>query len=182
MWITSKMRPLILIAALLLVSLPIGARGDGIVSTGLPAGQIPGTATNDNASAGNVGEVIQSTVATGSAVSLTTATPANVTSVSLTAGDWDCRATIARNVGATTSFTKLNGSIGTTTASLVADGTEASKYFSIAANVMAAGTDTKIGPARFSLAATTTIFLVAQDTFTVSTDAAYGQLTCRRAR
>lgn len=128
------------------------------------------------------GDYVAATLASGSAVSVTTATPINVTSQSLSQGDWECRASIARVVGASTSFTKLSGSLGTTTGALVADGTDASSYFATAANVMAAGTNTKIGPARFSLAATSTIFLVVQDTFSVSTDTAFGQIECRRVR
>src|ERR1700744_413847 len=51
------------------------------------AGQIRGTATNDNASAGNVGEYVVSNNTT--AQSLASGTPLNVTSISLTPGDWD---------------------------------------------------------------------------------------------
>jgi hypothetical protein len=146
-------------------------------------GQSPATRTNDNATAGNVGEVISATVLTGAAVSLTTNTPANITSVSLTAGDWDCRATISRNLGGATSVTTLSGAINATTATIGTQGTDAVTFLTTAANVMGAtGTDTKIGPTRISLAATTSEFLNVNDVFTVSTDAAYGTLTCRRAR
>lgn len=161
----------------------VNARADGIVTAGVPAGQLPGTTTNDNAAAGNVGEVISSTVLAGSAVSLTTATPANITSVALTAGDWDCRAIVSRTLGATTSVTILQSAINPTTATIGTQGTTLVSTVSTAANVMGVlGQDTDIGPARVSLAAPTTQFLNVKDTFTVSTDAAYGQLTCRRAR
>src|SRR5690349_16625741 len=50
---------------------------------------LAGTATNDDAAAGKIGEYIESEVLSGSAVSLTTNTAANITSISLTAGDWD---------------------------------------------------------------------------------------------
>jgi hypothetical protein len=53
------------------------------------AGQLPGTATNDSAAAGDVGEYVSSVIATGSATSFTTATAKNITSISPTAGDWD---------------------------------------------------------------------------------------------
>jgi hypothetical protein len=168
---------------LLLLALAAPAHADGIsVGGAIPVGQVPATGTNDNACATCVGAIVQSTLASGSAVTVTSGTPINVTSVALTGGDWDCRGTIARNVGATTSFTKLNGSLGTTTGALAAEGTEASTYTSTAANVVATSIDTKIGPTRFSLSGGSTVFLVVGDTFTVSTDAAYGQLTCRRAR
>jgi hypothetical protein len=160
-----------------------GARADGIANSGsVTAGQVPGTATNDNASAGNVGEIITATVAQGSAVTLTTATPANITSVSLTAGDWDCNAVAGRTFGATTSITILKSSLNTTSATdgSIALGTLV--QFSTPAAVPVTDTTQQIGAARFSLNATTSVFLVADDTFTVSTDKGYGFLRCRRAR
>lgn len=170
-----------LVAVLGLVLSAVGAQADGIDSLGIPAGQLPGTQTNDNANAGNVGELISSSVVVGSAVSLTTTTPANITSVSLTAGDWDCYANAVRHLGATTSITLLKTTIGTTTA---ADGTLGTTMtqFATAANVNANDHSEVIGPVRESLSATTTVFLVADDTFTVSTNAGYGQLRCRRVR
>lgn len=169
------------IAVIAALVLSASAKADGIVATGIPAGQIPGTQTNDNANAGNVGELISSSIVVGSAVSLTTATPANITSVSLTAGDWDCYANAVRHLGATTSITLLKTTIGTTTA---ADGTLGTTMtqFATAANVNANDHSEVIGPVRESLSATTTVFLVADDTFTVSTNAGYGQLRCRRVR
>jgi hypothetical protein len=58
----------------------------------LPAGQLPGPATNDNVSAGNVGEFVAGQLLRASATSLTTETPKTITSISLTAGDWDVSA------------------------------------------------------------------------------------------
>lgn len=52
-------------------------------------GGIAGTTTNDDATAGYVGEIISSTILSGSAVSFVTNTAKDVTSISLTAGDWD---------------------------------------------------------------------------------------------
>ena len=48
-----------------------------------------GTTTNNNAAAGSVGELISSVISSGSAVSFTNNTNKDVTSISLTAGDWD---------------------------------------------------------------------------------------------
>ena len=159
------------------------ARGDGIVNSGgVVPGQVPGTSTNDNANAGNIGEYVSSSIASGSAVTLTTATPANITSVSLTAGDWDCAASAVRTFGATTSVTILKSSISTTTA---ADGSLATGTMvqrSTPAQVPVTDYAHVIPPTRLSLSATTTVFLVADDTFTVSTDKGYGLLRCRRVR
>lgn len=114
---------------------------------------------------------------------LASTTAANITGIALTAGDWDCRATISHNLGASTSVTKLTASISPTSATMANQGINTSDFLSTAANVMGVlGTDLKIGPARFSLASTTNEYLVATDTFSVSTDVAYGVLSCRRAR
>jgi hypothetical protein len=156
---------------------------DGIATSGIIVpGQVPGTATNDNAASGFVGEFISSSIVSGSAVTLTTATPANITSVSLTAGDWECSAGATRTFGATTSVTILKTSLSTTTA---ADGSLATGTMvqrSTPAQVPVTDYTHVIGPVRVSLNATTSMFLVADDTFTVSTDKGYGFLRCRRAR
>lgn len=114
---------------------------------------------------------------------LTTTTAADITGVALTAGDWDCRAVASRTLGASTSVTVLKSGIAATSATLAAQGRDAVTYLQTAANVMGAlGQDQHTGPVRISLAATTNEFLSAQDTFTVSTNVAFGALTCRRAR
>lgn len=55
------------------------------------AGQAPGTPTNDNASAGNVGEYVQASVSSNQSGSTTIATYTDVSgaSITLTPGDWD---------------------------------------------------------------------------------------------
>jgi len=177
-----KTRLIAILAAFL--ALATAARSDGIVNAGsVTPGQVPGTATNDNAAAGKVGETITGTLASGSAVSLTTATGADVTTVSLTAGDWDCRGVVTRTLGATTSVTLLAQGISTgSTGVMPALGTTNVTEHATAANVMVGSPQMNVGPTRVSLAATTTARLIAKDTFTVSTDAAYGQIECRRAR
>lgn len=146
------------------------------------AGQIVGTATNDNATAGNIGEYISSNILVGSQVAVTSATTANVTSVSLTAGDWDCRGEVTFNpAGATVQSSEI-GAIGTTTATLPTipgGGAYSALNVSVAAGV---GSSFSVGAVRESLASTTTVYLLAQSTFTISTNAAYGFLGCRRAR
>ena len=143
--------------------------------------RVLGTATNDNAAAGYVGEYTSAAVAAGSAVALTTATTANVTSISLTAGDWDVSGIVQYTPTGTTSVTQLTQGSSSTTATLGAQGTFSK--FVTAANVLGA-----VDPAwnlpvtRLSLASTTTIYLVANATFTVSTLTAYGIISARRVR
>lgn len=149
---------------------------------------LAGSATNDAASAGYVGELLTVTVASGAAVSLTTATSANIATLSVTAGDWDCSAQVTHNAAATTSITLLQIGISATTATLPTQaggsgiGTDPLAIFRTPAAVPAGALTTNVGPVRVSLSGTTNIFLVANDTFTVSTMTGYGTLRCRRAR
>src|ERR1700721_3114820 len=53
------------------------------------AGQIPGTATNDSASAGNVGEFTSLSLASASAIVLTSGLGTSVVGLALSAGDWN---------------------------------------------------------------------------------------------
>ena len=172
-----------ILALIALLALGSVAHSDGVINSGgITPGQVAGTTTNDNAAAGKVGEIITATVAQGSAVTLTTATPANITSVSLTAGDWDCNAVAGRTFGATTSYTILKTSLNSTSATdgSIAAGTLV--QWSTPAQVPVTDLTQQIGMMRFSFASTTSVFLVADDTFTVSTNKGYGFLRCRRMR
>lgn len=147
-----------------------------------------GTATNDNAGVGIIGEFTTATVATASAVSLTSGAAADVTSISLTAGDWDVSWVVDFKPAATTSVTALKSSISLTTATLNTQaggsgiGTEALSIFDTAANVLGADFSLDGGPVRCSFSSTQTVYLVASATFSVSTMGAYGTVRARRIR
>lgn len=144
-------------------------------------GQIPGVNSNTAATAGNIGEIISSTVASGSAVALTTATPANVTSISLTAGEWDVSAMIGFTGNTTTTVTVQIGSISTTSATLdTTDGRIQANAYNAQAVYNLVNTRNAVGPARISLSGTTTVYLVAQSTFATSTSGAFGILRATR--
>jgi hypothetical protein len=150
---------------------------------------ISGTTTNNSAQAGSIGEFVTSTVAVGSAVSLTTATAANITSISLTAGDWDVSAMADFNPGATTSITLMQAGLGTTTAVLLGQaggggvGTDPVSSWTQSAQVPTAGPlSLELPPVRVLIGSTTTIFFVANATFTISTLSVYGTIRARRMR
>lgn len=149
----------------------------------LPPGQAPATITNDNALVGNQGEYVESVIAAGSAVALVTGTAKTITSITLTAGDWDV---------------SIMGYIlpagGTSTSQAIVSLSSVTNTFNATPGrfcglILTAGTFTggnEIGlplpPYRISLSATTTLYFVAQSTFTVSTSAAYGIIRARRVR
>lgn len=145
---------------------------------------IVGTTTNNNANSGSVGQIISSVIASGSAVSLTTGTPANVTSIALTAGDWDVYGNVVFNPGGTTTITAIAASISATSATLGNPGAGIDQTLSQVQATLTTGSAQSLvaGASRVSVASTTTYYLVAQSSFGASTMAAYGKLWARRAR
>lgn len=143
--------------------------------------QIAGTGTNDSAAAGMVGEIITSSLAAGSATALTTATPKTITSIALTPGDWDVSGVVDFLPAATTSITVLAEGASAVTNTLGADDTYASD--SMAATVPGAVAQRKNIPTqRISIAANTTIYLIASATFTVAAMTGFGTIRARRVR
>lgn len=149
-------------------------------ATSVGRGQYQGTNTNDNAAAGNVGEVIESTVASGSAISLTTSTDTTVTSVTLTAGDWDCWGNVAYSANGSTVTLVTAGWINTVTnsaPSLPASGA----YTQWVGSATGFAPVTSAGKRRISTTGQT-IYLGTNAIFNTSTLSAYGYLACRRER
>jgi len=142
------------------------------------------TATNDDAVARRVGEYVSSRVPQGSAVALTTDVAADVTSILLSAGDWDVSAVIKFTGGATTTVNWLIGSLSTAPLALDTSGLGRDTRVVGAAATLFAYTSPQfmVGPARFSLALPTTVYLVADAEFGVSTATAFGEIYARRVR
>ena len=134
------------------------------------------------ARSGCAGEFLTATAAP-AAVALTTATQATVTSVTLTAGDWDVDGVVNYTPGATTSITIIGQGANTVAATLGAQDTYLQD--ANAANVPGANIITKtIQTLRITVAsgATQLVYLVARATFSVSTLTAGGTINARRWR
>lgn len=160
------------------------AAGSGTTATS----GITGTTTNNSAAAGYLGEIIESTVGSGSAVSLTSPNASNLTSVSLTAGDWDVSCTADHNLAGTTTLTVMQTGVSLTSATIAAQtggsglDTDPTSIWRQASAAPGGLVTQSVGPVRVSVASTTTVYCVAQDTFATSTDAVYGTLRARRVR
>lgn len=147
----------------------------------LTATSLKGTNTNDNAPAGAVGEFVTSVVAVGAAVSLSSTVSKTVTSVSLTAGDWDVTGVVDYHPNSLTTGSYFKQGVSTTTNALGSQ-----DQFTAAPMALAAGLG--VDPAlnapitRLSLASTTTVYLTCQAGFAVSTLTAYGTIRARRVR
>lgn len=140
---------------------------------------IQATATNDSAAAGFVGEYSSSLIASGSAVGLTTATAANVTSISLTAGDWDVEGNVNFTETVATA-TARSASIGTTSATLATDGSEVT--CGVQSTLVSEVNSITVPRKRISISGTTTVYLVASANFSAGTVSSYGGITARRIR
>jgi len=155
---------------------------DGSTAGGFELAKTAGTTTNDSAAAGKIGEVISSTIAVGSAVALTSNTGANITSVSLTSGDWEVFGVIKFTGGATTTVTWIQGCVHTTSATFSDNDSSVAIHFGGATIVANINQSFPLAPIRVSIASTTTHYLVAKSTFGTSTLSAYGAIHARRIR
>lgn len=151
------------------VSLPIGASS------------VTGTTTNDNAAAGYIGEYKTASLAYASRVTMVSATSQNVISISLGPGDWSVMGQVKFEGTSSAVASVCVGGLSTTTNTL--DQTTEDKYVygpAISATIL--DVSAVVPSVRFSLAVTTTIFLVANTTFTPGTIKAWGIITARRVR
>ena len=131
------------------------------------------------AASGVVGQDTLVCVASGSAISLTSGTAANVLSYSIPAGDWQVSGSVAFT---TTSATMTTGkaSISATSATHTDVG-----YEGFPGPILTSSTTTSstaLMPRRVLLSAATTYYLVASATFSGTSAKAYGCLDLRRAR
>ena len=134
------------------------------------------------AAAGNIGEYIESDVLIGSAVALTNLAVTNITSISLTPGDWDVWGVIATVQAGGPTTTALVGTINTTSATLPTD------LANKGATTFWRGSTTStlilpVGTRRYSLTSTTTVYLIINPFFTGGTSlSGYGTICARRVR
>jgi hypothetical protein len=146
-------------------------------------GQLPGTATNDSANSGNIGQFISKTLSSASATSLTNNTAKNLCSIALSAGDWDVNGTISFTPNAATTITQWCGWCSSTSATVPSPPAAGGIFqilYSTALTGVAATYPT--GTMRFSVSSSTTVYLSALSSFAVNTNTAYGFIRARRAR
>lgn len=147
---------------------------------------VVGTTTNDNAAAGSVGQYASTIVLSGSAVSLTSGVATNVITLSLTAGDWDVWGELWFTGGSGTILSSYLAGIGTTSATITfvpSDSYSVTNQYGSTTSITAIGAPVALVPqTRINLSTTTTVYLVVNAVFTVSTLAGYGKLAARRRR
>ncbi len=148
-------------------------------ATGNP---IHGTNTNDSASAGYVGEEIRSAVGGAGAVSSTgTGQWFDITSISLTAGDWEVHGIIETTANGGT-VTYMDGGISSTSGNSGTGLVNGDNQVEGPPPVAAYNASVTVSGWRVSIASTVIYYLKANMGHTVATPKAFGRISARRLR
>ena len=161
-------------------------------ASNLTSGTLPAARTNGHmngepgagsANAGEVGEPLEGSLASGSATSLTTATPKDITTVTVSAGDWEVSGIVYFIPTATTNPTSLsvyNSNTANTVDTTLGKWAQWAGPAAVDANAF--HRSLTLNPYRISVSGSTTLHLVATAVFSTSTMTAYGYIRARRAR
>lgn len=141
---------------------------------------LKGTTTNDNAATGKVGEFVSSLITASTAFG-STGTFGDLTSISLTAGDWDVSLGGWFNLNSSTTSLVIFG-ISLTSGNSFPDANDGDNNLKLPA-LMSNGTASAfICPWRVSVATTTTVYFKYRADYTVATPTARGRISARRVR
>jgi hypothetical protein len=138
---------------------------------------ILGNKNGSSYSSGYVGEILSNST---SNTGLTNNTPANATSLSLTAGDWDVWGTITYIPGGATTISNIQAGITTSSATIPGIGVNSSLIYYSWTFTPGLNQVFGITPCQIVISSTTTVYLTCQATFGVSTLAVNGFLMARR--
>lgn len=138
-----------------------------------------GVTNGSDASSGVVGEYLQAIRPDSDLVFAANGSAVSVLSLSLPAGDWDVEGRATAYITGTMNGNKVVSGLNTSVA-IPTDGTEV--YGGMQVFSATNGFQTMTGSKRFSLATTTTVYLVARIDFSAGTPALFGFMSARRVR
>jgi len=165
----------------LMVGVPTLIVGDGTQFNVMNPQVIKGTATNDAAATGLVGEYVESVIST-TANFPTSAEWGDLTSISLTAGDWDVSALMTSVASGATMSGEVRMGISTTSGNSITGLTLGSNRATILPPTSLSDNSTSIPPYRMSLSGTTTVYFKYYADYSSGTPKAAGRLSARRVR
>lgn len=139
---------------------------------------IQGTNTNDDAAAGYVGEYTESSQATTN--SPATDTWGDLTSISLTAGDWNVQSKVTWILNTATGFVSVQSGVGTSSGNVAP--LNDNRMFALAPTASATVVSTAGPITRISVASTTTIYLKMLASFSGGQPQINGVIRARRVR
>ena len=140
---------------------------------------ILGTNTNDNAGAGNVGEYVESVVT--SEVNATSNAYTNITSISLTAGDWDVVGQVFFELNGATLTGTNAGVISIYSGNTLTDHVNGKNSLAVLSPTSSSSNSTTV-VYRLSLSSTTTVYLKFKMSASAGTPQAIGTIFARRVR
>lgn len=145
------------------------------IKVGNNLGQYRGTQTNTTPPVGFIGQRSLGLRGAGAALSLTSNTPTDIISISLTPGIWNVVGIIV--FGSATTGTYLSASISLTSAT---EGTKGDNMITSPSMPSTTGIAVVIPAYQITLSVTTTAYLVANIIYTVGTPNAYGRISATR--
>lgn len=154
----------------------------GVTLTNNGKSVLKGTITNDSAATGYIGEYVSASVALGSPVSGTNGQYVNITSISLTAGDWNIDGQVEFDANGATYTAGPTGAVSAFTGNTTTDHVFGDNVRGTLAPTATAGTGVSINSWRKSLSSTTTIFLKFRSDFSAGTARGYGRISALRVR
>jgi len=131
---------------------------------------------NGQLGASTIGQTTVASVVSGSAVALTTATPTNITSISLIAGTYSISG-IVNFTGAITVTGSQLASVNTISATIGVQGNNAASSVVPTAGFALGDNSVSIPSWILTIGSTTTVYLVAQATFSLGSGSAYGRIS-----
>jgi hypothetical protein len=172
--------PSMVVGGLYYTGFTAGSTGSRLYQGQLIKTPIVGTTTNDAAIAGNVGECISSIITRTFAISLTSNTPANITSITLTPGDWDISAVACRSGSG--GGNAMSMGISTVSATMPSsDNIGNTRFDTPTVSTLNSDACVSLPPVRVSLAANTVYYLVINTNFT-GPAGGWGRISARRVR
>lgn len=167
-------------------SIGIAAGGSQIGYLSFDGVALKGTITNDSAAAGYIGQYVESVVSVATS-GLATGTWGDMTSISLTAGDWDVTYMLYSGRGASATLSAARSLISTTAGNSSAGLVEGSNHYYRTIPTADTGGATVgtnvIAGYRMSVASTTTVYAKAYFDWTGSTSPSWGgRISARRVR
>lgn len=139
---------------------------------------LKGTSTNDDPAAGYYGEYIESVV-TNRTTYPTSTQWGDLTSISLTAGDWDVTATLLQDTGIPTASSI---GISTTTGNSITGLVPGNNYLNCVLSTAGNDGGGCVPSYRMSLGSTTTVYLKIWTTYSSTAPKARGRISARRVR
>lgn len=143
---------------------------------------IGGTTTNDSAAAGFVGEYVESVISSTTSVPGATTVWANLTSISLTAGDWEVNGVTSLDNTNSATITSVAAAISINSGTTTTDQIDGSNQVDSATPGALAIRSLVIPGYRISISGTTTVYLKMNVAYTIATPQYRCRISARRMR